>query len=392
MSDFILSPNMNMPVPIVGVEIGPNYANDLNNSLSILDQHNHTAGSGVQIPVDGINIASDFPINGNNLNVVKSVRFQSQGATLSGPSDLGSIYRVGLDLYYNNGNGAAIQITTGTSLSAVVTSVAGLTYSGSTFTFQRVVPPAAANTPAFLDAGSVTIRNGTVAANGVTLDCPAALATSYNIVLPLLPTGVTKFVRMDVSGNQAADVSLDNTTVELNGSNQVQVKAASIGLTQLAPNLALVPPGTVLPYVAATAPAGGFLLCDGTSYLRTTYAALFAVIGTAYGAADATHFNVPDMTGMFMRGWGAGSTYDPDAASRVAANPGGNTGNNIGSIQPDIFEAHTHTTAIYDDAGANGPGVRDSAITSPNGNATTALTGGNETRPINLYFNYIIKT
>ena len=41
----------------------------------------------------------------------------------------------------------------------------------------------------------------------------------------------------------------------------------------------------------------GFLRCDGTSYLRTAYPALFADIGTAWGSVDGTHFNVPRMQG-----------------------------------------------------------------------------------------------
>jgi hypothetical protein len=58
------------------------------------------------------------------------------------------------------------------------------------------------------------------------------------------------------------------------------------------------PAGSILMYGAGSAPSG-WLLCNGASYLRATYAALFAVIGTTFGAADGTHFNVPDFTGRF---------------------------------------------------------------------------------------------
>lgn len=58
---------------------------------------------------------------------------------------------------------------------------------------------------------------------------------------------------------------------------------------------AAAPTGGVQMYGGATAPAG-FVLCDGTSYLRAgAMAALFAVVGTTFGSADGTHFNVPDM-------------------------------------------------------------------------------------------------
>ena len=58
----------------------------------------------------------------------------------------------------------------------------------------------------------------------------------------------------------------------------------------------IVPSGTVVPYGGASAP-GGWQLCDDTALSRTTYARLFAVIGTAYGTGDGSStFNVPDLT------------------------------------------------------------------------------------------------
>jgi microcystin-dependent protein len=57
-----------------------------------------------------------------------------------------------------------------------------------------------------------------------------------------------------------------------------------------------LPTGIILPYGGATAPSG-WLLCDGTSYLRADYPNLFAIIGVLFGSADGTHFNIPDMRG-----------------------------------------------------------------------------------------------
>lgn len=59
----------------------------------------------------------------------------------------------------------------------------------------------------------------------------------------------------------------------------------------------VTPIGAVLPFAGSAAPTG-FLLCDGTAVSRTTYAALFAIIGTAYGAGDGSStFNVPSLLG-----------------------------------------------------------------------------------------------
>lgn len=58
-----------------------------------------------------------------------------------------------------------------------------------------------------------------------------------------------------------------------------------------------------LKWSASATPTMGWLLCNGQAASRTTYAALFAVIGTTYGAGDSTTtFNVPDMKDFFMVG------------------------------------------------------------------------------------------
>lgn len=65
--------------------------------------------------------------------------------------------------------------------------------------------------------------------------------------------------------------------------------------------------GVVKMYAGSTAPAG-YLMCDGTAVDRTTYAALFAAIGTAYGTGDgSTTFNLPDLRGRSPMGAGQGS-------------------------------------------------------------------------------------
>ena len=57
------------------------------------------------------------------------------------------------------------------------------------------------------------------------------------------------------------------------------------------------PAGIIMPFAGTTAPEG-YLMCDGAAVSRTTYATLFAVIGTTFGAGDgSTTFNVPDLSG-----------------------------------------------------------------------------------------------
>lgn len=90
------------------------------------------------------------------------------------------------------------------------------------------------------------------------------------------------------------------------------------------------PSGTVIMFAADTAPTG-YLACDGSIINRTTFADLFAAIGTVFGNGDgSTTFGIPDFRGKFARAWNDQVTgIDP---SRV-----------FGSDQTDSFEAHTHT-------------------------------------------------
>lgn len=67
-----------------------------------------------------------------------------------------------------------------------------------------------------------------------------------------------------------------------------------------------VPLGAVMPFAGATAP-DGWLAADGSAVSRTTYAGLFAVMGTGYGAGDgSTTFNLPDLRVRVPVGTGTG--------------------------------------------------------------------------------------
>ena len=156
-----------------------------------------------------------------------------------------------------------------------------------------------------------------------------------------------------------------------------------------------VPSGTIIAFGGTTAPAG-YLACDGASVTQASYPALFAAIGTAWGSADATHFNVPDLRGRFPRGDDQGAGVDPDAASRIALVAGGATGNNVGSYQLDQFASHFHTynrapTAFSEQvSGSSVLGGAQSPTYAPVADKVNAA-GGSESRPKNAYVRYLIK-
>jgi microcystin-dependent protein len=73
--------------------------------------------------------------------------------------------------------------------------------------------------------------------------------------------------------------------------------------------------GSVVMWGTTTAPTGT-LLCDGAAVSRTTYAALFALIGTTYGIGDgSTTFNLPDMRQKLPLGLTASGTGSTLAAT-----------------------------------------------------------------------------
>jgi len=88
-----------------------------------------------------------------------------------------------------------------------------------------------------------------------------------------------------------------------------------------------IPTGTIVPWTDSTI-ASGFLECNGSAVSRTTYADLFGVIGTTYGAGDgSTTFNVPDLQDNVP----VGKSNNKSLASTGGANTVTSTGNVAGS-------------------------------------------------------------
>ncbi len=68
-----------------------------------------------------------------------------------------------------------------------------------------------------------------------------------------------------------------------------------------------LPAGSIIQWGGAAAPVN-WLLCDGSAVSRTTYASLFAAVGTSYGTGDgSTTFNLPDLRGRVPVGKNGGS-------------------------------------------------------------------------------------
>lgn len=205
--------------------------------------------------------------------------------------------------------------------------------------------------------------------------------------------------------------------IEVNGSSLGRTKLSSVpfaveaarasGLTAAAAN-ALVPTGTIVAFGGANERVpNGWLLCDGRSVQRSMYPALFDAIGTAHGG-DGNNFNLPDLRGRFLRGVDGMAGRDPNAATRAAANTGGNSGNAVGTVQGGSVGAHTHPIDMQtsdQSMAMRGPGADYVGGFAGGGIFTgerwqlrtlgiRGITGpseGGETRPVNVAVNFIIK-
>lgn len=201
-----ISPNMTLPIPGVGTEQGPNYAFDVNASLTLIDQHDHSLGRGIQITPAGMDINVDLSFNDNSAVSLLNVAFVSQSTATTVLQALsvapGSESPAIQDLWYTDSMGNKVQITSGGELAPVTASIEGITYASGTFFFKET-QSSLPTTPANLDAGSVTVRpNTALTANGVIITPPSGISSLYNVALPLLP-GATALMTLDPSGNMA---------------------------------------------------------------------------------------------------------------------------------------------------------------------------------------------
>jgi microcystin-dependent protein len=148
---------------------------------------------------------------------------------------------------------------------------------------------------------------------------PAELDASGEIVY-YIPQGVAyKFNLTDADDVQQANYPVDNISVP--------------DATPVVPP-SPVPTGGIMAYGGTSAPTG-FLICDGSAVSRTTYAALFAVIGSTFGGGDgSTTFEIPDMRGRAPYG-------------KASSGTAGTLGGEFGALDhTHTGPSHTHTATV----------------------------------------------
>tara|TARA_R100000234_G_scaffold116669_1_gene94018 strand:+ start:20 stop:979 length:960 start_codon:yes stop_codon:yes gene_type:complete len=178
-----------------------------------------------------------------------------------------------------------------------------------------------------------------------------------------LPTGTTAQRPTPATG----DIRFNTTLTQFEGYNGGSWGELANG----------VPVGSVFTFASATVPSG-FLECNGAAISRSTYATLFAIIGTTHGSGDGSStFNLPDLRGQFVRGWANTKTNT------------GDDGRSFASTQSDQNKLHTHSISTATltggirkiSEGFNAGGSASGVFTKTQ-DGNNSITGSSSTSPV----------
>jgi microcystin-dependent protein len=171
-----------------------------------------------------------------------------------------------------------------------------------------------------------------------------------------------------------------------------------------------IPTATIIPWSTASVPTG-FLECNGQAVSRSTYSALFAIVGTTYGAGDGSStFNVPDLCDNVP----VGKSNNKALASTGGANTAAKTGNIGGStanatLSTPQLASHNHNQGVakgpgrfrkqdfgpnYQAAAGNGSATPNTGSGGGHSHNMSANFSGNATSVLQPYLTiiYVIKT
>ena len=166
-----------------------------------------------------------------------------------------------------------------------------------------------------------------------------------------------------------------------------------------------IPAGMVIAYMGKVENLDGlaklgWLLCNGAAVSSKDFPDLFAAIGTTYGGNGSPNFNLPQLSGYFLRGVDPNGHQDPDFKDRTSPIPGvqDKVGPVVGSVQGFAVQNHLHNWwNVFGLVGDRGDNLivqlgKDSPVkgNQPEQPSTKYDGGGNETRPSNVYTYYLI--
>jgi len=255
----------------------------------------------------------------------------------------------------------------------------------------------------------VTIPNGVTAqvyTDGTNFySAQTGSAGNFNVNGTLTASGVTDTGSLTVGSTLAVTgTSTFTGAVALNGGGTSTTPSVGDSSTKIATTAFVtqnsILTGALLMWPTASAPSG-YLSCDGTAVSRTTYAALYAVVGTTFGVGDgSTTFNLPNYTNRMPYGATVGTTGGTADAVVVSHT------HTATSTVSDPSHSHSfpNTAIAQGNSGQQGrtDGSQASSMGGTNGattgisvsttNSTTGVSGVNQNLPPYLGINFIIKT
>lgn len=284
-------------------------------------------------PADGTNpggvsiLAQTFAGTKTFANIIDSGLTASQAVVTDGSKQLTS-------LAYASANTASALVQrdgSGNFSAGTITASLTGTASNATQILTTSTTSNASYAPTFVDTTATQQQNLRVGSANITMNPSTGIFTATGFVGDLTGTA---------SGNTTISGQTNHGVVIASATNAMGSTGAGTSGQVLTSNGASadptfqdigMPSGVVLPYGGASAPTG-WLLCDGAAINRTTYAALFAVIGTTYGVGNgSTTFNIPNTQGVFLRGAGT------QTISAI------NYSGTAGAVAGDTFQGHYHT-------------------------------------------------
>lgn len=278
---FTPTPYMSLPVPPIE-EPGPQWAENINDCMDIIDSHNHTSGNGTQIPTAGIMINADLEFNNNNAIELQSTRYTNLDSTLAGALDKNCLYFVGGNLYINNNSGTSVQLTNGASINlSTVGTIGGdygqpgvnasAVYSDTTKTFTWTQEPSQAAKMAF---GDLSLYDSSlVGSNPVTIRVDGTVATGYDFYIPLAGPSANQVYRQNSSSTNADFVTVQGTA------NQVTITHGASTITSSLP-ASIIAPGSLTTTTT--------LSSTGDFAVNTNKFTVASSSGDAYSAGNLT--------------------------------------------------------------------------------------------------------
>lgn len=217
---------------------------------------------------------------------------------------------------------------------------------------------------------ATSTATGTVKTNSTDADPTVYLKSEVDDLIDLVATEIIPVNRGGTNATTASDArtnlgaAASGTNADITALNSLASVPGIISTFVNAVVDAVFPIGSIRPY-AGEFTASNYLLCNGSEVSRTEYSALFAIIGTIYGAGDGINtFKLPDLTGRVPIGSGGSYSLGATGGSETRALTAANNG------------PHTHTVP-YRSTGAfaGGGGTAHFLNGTANANSETASSG-----------------